>query len=106
MTLEELEHAACRAGKSPLELEDWSWGELLCWLEGREEERRQQLQALSVIAWRAARLTAGFLVGETPEPVYELFPFWREEEQKALRLARYRRMMEGLAAGSKEKVKR
>ena len=51
-------------------------------------------------------MTAGFLAGETPEPVYELFPFWTEEEQKTLRLARYRRMMEGLAAGSKEKVKR
>ena len=86
-------------------MEDWSWGELLCWLEGREEERRQQLQAISMIAWRAARLTAGFLVGETPEPVYELFPCWTEEEQKTLRLARYRRMMEGLAAGNEKKVK-
>ncbi|MGM9538080.1 MAG: hypothetical protein ACI3VN_07100 [Candidatus Onthomonas sp.] len=98
--------AACRAGKSPPELENWSWGELLEWLEGREEERRQQLQALSIIAWRAARLTAGFLAGEPPEPVYELFPFWTEEEQKSLRLARYRRMMEGLAAGNEKKVKR
>ena len=44
-------------------------------------------------------------MGETPEPVYELFPFWTEEEQKVLRLARYRRMMEGLAAGNEKKVK-
>ena len=45
-------------------------------------------------------------MGETPEPVYELCPFGREEEQNSLGMARYRRMMEGVAAGSKEKVKR
>lgn len=88
-----------------MELEDWTWGELISWLEGLEQRQRQQLQALSVIAWRAARLTAGFLAGETPEPVYELFPFWTEEEQKSLRLAHYRSLMEGLAAGGEKKVK-
>lgn len=78
---------------------------MLCLLEGRAEQERQRLQSLSVIAWQAARLTAGFLAGERQQPVYEQFPFWTEEEQNALRLARYRSMMEGLAAGKEKKVK-
>lgn len=95
---------ACQAGKCPLELEHWTWGEMLLFLEGRAEEQRRQLQSLSVIAFQGARLMAGFLAGETPPPVYERFPFWTEEEQRALELERYRRMMERLSTGKKGKA--
>lgn len=87
-----------------MELEAWTWGEALLFLEGWAEAGRQQLQNLSVIAWQAARLVAGFLAGEAQPPVYERFPFWTEEEKNALQLARYRSMMEGLAAGHQKKV--
>lgn len=105
MTLDRLEELACQAGKQPLELEHWTWGEVLTFLEGRAEERRQQLQCLSVIAFQTARLTAGFLAGETTPQVYERFPFWTEEEKKNLELARYRSMMERLSTGKGKKVK-
>lgn len=102
--MEGLEALACRAGQGPMTLTDWTWGEVVAFLEGREEERRQLFQSLSVIAYQGAWLTAGALAGETPPPVYERFPFWTQEEQQALERARYRQMMEALAR-RKRKVK-
>ena len=48
----------CAAGRSPLELEDWTWGETLMLVRSRQKAERQRYQALSVIGWESAVLTA------------------------------------------------
>lgn len=70
-------------------------------VESWQEGQRQRYQALSVIAWETAVLTARCLAGETVEPVYQCFPFWEQAERDELRLAGYRAMMERLAGGER-----
>lgn len=80
-----------------MELEDWTQGEILLLVRSRRTALRQHYQALSVIAWHQALLTAGAVCGTSPEPVYRVFPFWEEEERQALTVAGWRAMMERLA---------
>lgn len=87
------------AGRSPLELEDWTWGELCLCVRAFQKGERQRYQALSVIAWREGLVTAQALAGEKVEMVYDLFPFWEEDEKNQLRLERLRQMMSRLAGG-------
>ena len=84
-------------GLTPPELEEWTFGEVLLLVRCRRKARRLRQQERSVIAWQQALLTARALSGGTPEPVYELFPFWEEEEKAALRLESCRALMERLA---------
>lgn len=86
-----------------MELEDWTQGEILLLVKSRQQALRQHYQALSVIAWQQAALTAGAVCGQQPEPVYRIFPFWEEEERQALTAERYRAMMERLAGRGGER---
>ncbi len=95
--MEELIEAGCEAGLSPAEAEDWTWGEILLLVQSRERALRRQYQALSVIAWHHALITAGAVCGRQPEAVYREFPFWEQEEQNRLAAQDYRAMMERLA---------
>ncbi len=87
------------AGRSPVELEDWTWGELLVLIRAFQKGERQRYQSLSVIAWRGAIVTAQALAGEKVEAVYDLFPFWEENEKKQLRLERLKEQMSRIAGG-------
>lgn len=89
--------AGCAAGGSPVELWAWTWGEIVLLVNSRNRALRQHYQALSVIAWQQAVLTASVVCGGKAEPVYRLFPFWEEDERAALAQAGYRAMMERLA---------
>jgi hypothetical protein len=91
------------AGRSPAELEDWTWGEILMLAKSWQKAQRQHYQALSVIGWESAVLTARALAGEQIQPVYVCYPFWDEQEQKQLRLEGYRAMMQRLAGGGEVK---
>ena len=55
------------------------------------------MQALALVAYRHAVLTARALAGQSLPPVGEAFPFWTEEELLAARAEHYRSMMERLA---------
>ena len=68
---------------------------------GYRERRRREHQSESVIAARAAYYGALALCGNgKPLPeVYELFPFWTEEEIKACKVEKYRAIMMRHAAG-------
>lgn len=105
MTPEEaLLELAHEAGVSPRESGDWTWGELCAAVEGYHRRQRHREQMMAVTAYHHALLTARCGSGGTLPPVYELFPFWTEEEMDALRLQRYRQIMEHhRAVGRKEK---
>lgn len=77
----------------PAEAEDWTAGELLEAVRGAQDRDRALCQALSLIAYRQAGLLADLFSGRRPGEVYEVFPFWGEEEVRALQVEKYRRIM-------------
>lgn len=95
-----LREARLKGIRSPEEL---TFGEVRAALELAEERERRILQALAVIAYRHAALTAQALAGERLPPLGEAFPFWSEEELRQARLEHYRQVMERHAGrGGKE----
>ncbi|MCD8142012.1 MAG: hypothetical protein LUD83_01815 [Clostridiales bacterium] len=67
-------------------------------VEGMQERERLRSQRQAIIALGQAQLTArAFGGGQLPE-VWEVFPFWSEEEVRAARVEKYRRRMERHAA--------
>lgn len=72
-------------------------------MRGYRERQRRAHQAESVIAARAAYYGALSLSGNgKPLPeVYDLFPFWTEEEVKECRIEKYRAILMRHAASGK-----
>lgn len=49
----------------------------------------------AIIAQRQAQLISAYVAGEgNGVEVYEAFPFWTEEEEKELRIQKYKQIME------------
>jgi hypothetical protein len=78
-----------------------TWGEAVTAIQARRERERRRAQALSLIAWEQAALTARAVVSGSLPEVYECFPFWTQEECIQLRVEKYRAMLEGMAAGKR-----
>ena len=74
--------------RSVAEPEELTFGELAGELELGAERERRFLQALALVAYRHAVLTARALAGQSLPPVGEAFPFWTEEELLAARTER------------------
>lgn len=83
--------------------EEMTFGEVMETLEVGAERERRLLQALALVAYRHAVLTARALAGQPLPPIGEAFPFWTEEELTAAKLAHYRQIMERHAARKVEK---
>lgn len=66
-------------------------------LQGRQEAERQRCQRAALIAWEQAALTARAVLEGSLGEVYECFPFWTDEEVRALRVEKYRAMLERMA---------
>lgn len=84
-------------GILPDRAEELTWGEALLFLQGRQEAERQRAQRLALIAWEQAALTARAVLEGSLGEVYESFPFWTEEEVRALRVEKCRAMLERMA---------
>lgn len=95
-----LREARIQAVPEPDEL---TFGELAAELEIGAERERRFLQALALVAYRHAALTARALAGQRMPAVGEAFPFWSEEELRQARVEHYRSMMERLAGRGKER---
>ncbi|MCD7770135.1 MAG: hypothetical protein LUH36_08500 [Oscillospiraceae bacterium] len=83
------------AGVAPIDVWDWTWGELAEAIQAYHERLRRERQGLAVIAYQQAGLTARHFGGKgTKLPaVWEAFPFWSEEETRAMQLEKYRAIM-------------
>lgn len=81
-------------GLSLAEMEEMTWGELIFVIEARQEGMRRRAQERSLIAYRQAGLIAQAVAeGHLPE-IYDVFPFWSEEEIRGIKVERYRAVME------------
>lgn len=58
---------------------------------------QNRLQRQSEIAYSLALLNNQLLGGKKPE-IYEVFPFWTDDEVTEIKLAKYRQIMERHAA--------
>lgn len=86
-----LRQAKLYGERSPEEL---TFGELAEFLELGAERERRFLQALALVAYRHAALTARALAGRPLPPVGEAFPFWTGEELMAAKAEQCRRALE------------
>lgn len=94
LTLDELIKEAVIAGLGLDEISDSTWGEAVLFIDAYNERKRREYQNLSVIADAQAYLTAAYLSSGTGEmQVYDIFPFWSQEEKDALTVERYKRML-------------
>lgn len=83
------------AGVPAIEVWDWTMGELIQQVQAASERARREHQASAILAARQAAYTGYVFSGsgkQLPE-VYEYFPFWTEEEIKALKVEKYRNIM-------------
>ncbi|MCD7803088.1 MAG: hypothetical protein LUH09_09380 [Clostridiales bacterium] len=81
-------------------MEDWTQGEIIEQVQAYSERRRREGQQSSIVAAKQAEYTGLMFSGkgkQLPE-IYELFPFWTEEEQKECKVQKYRHIMERWAA--------
>lgn len=73
-------------------------GEAVETILARQEGHRRRMQDEAVVAYQQAGLIARAVVeGKMPE-IYEVFPFWTEEEVRQMKLEHWKRVMERYAA--------
>lgn len=59
------------------------------------------MQQEAIIAYQQVGLVAQMLSGGAVQEIYEVFPFWDEEEVRALRVEKVRQRMERYVAAGK-----
>ncbi len=77
--------------------EELTFGELTQLLESAYDRERRVLQGLALVAHRHALLTGMVLSGQKLPEVWEIFPFWSDEEIRRAKVERYQQMMHRLA---------
>ncbi|MCD8381550.1 MAG: hypothetical protein LUC30_01325 [Clostridiales bacterium] len=92
------------AGIPAIDVEDWTQGEITEQVQAYSERQRREGQQRSIVAARQAERTGLMFSGsgkKLPE-VYETFPFWTEEEIKALQVEKVRNIMNRWAASGRK----
>ena len=95
LTVEALIKEAVIAGVSLFDCYDYTFGELIIITDAYYERQRREHKMQAIIAQRQAQLISAYVAGEgNSVEVYEVFPFWTEEEEKELRIQKYKQIME------------
>ncbi|MCD8146001.1 MAG: hypothetical protein LUD84_01780 [Clostridiales bacterium] len=106
MTLEELIQEGEIAGIPPWELENLTWGEAAGVVRACRERERRRAQRQAAIAWQQAGLIAQAMTEGRMDEVYEVFPYWNEEEIRQRKVEKYRQMMERHAGAQTQAANR
>lgn len=79
---------------------DYTFGEIVLHIRAHRERHHRELQERAMLAYCQAHFTGQvFAGGGKPLPeVFEAFPFWTEEETKAMQLEKYWNIMKQYAA--------
>lgn len=80
LTLEDMILEANRYGLPFNFLLNFSYGELSRYIEFHRDKERLHYQNLSSIAYRQAMLTACAVAGTDVGEIYDVFPYWSEDE--------------------------
>lgn len=98
--MDELIHEGIIAGISAFEIMDWTLAEIIEQVRAYSDRRRRECQQLARIAYAESGMIAVRFSGkgkQIPE-IWEVFPFWTDEEVQELKVEKYRRIMEKYAA--------
>ncbi|MDE5781483.1 MAG: hypothetical protein K2I03_08405 [Lachnospiraceae bacterium] len=81
------------AGVGFFDVWNYTWGELIEYIQIFNERERRKYKNESIIAFRQAELTASWIWKHTDMNVADAFPYWSEEEKKQTRLEKYKQIM-------------
>lgn len=98
--MDELIHEGVIAGIPAFEIMDWTLAEIIEQVRAYNDRRRRECQQLARIAYGESGMIAVRFGGkgqQIPE-IWEVFPFWTDEEVREFRVEKYRRIMEKYAA--------
>ncbi len=94
LTIEALIEEALISGMRLNEIYLSTWGEIIAVVDAYTERKRREYQNLSIIADKQAYLTAVYLSGGGEKvSMFEMFPYWNEEETAELTIAKYKKML-------------
>lgn len=88
---------AAAYGFPPDSLYHYSAAELCDFIKAAQERELVSLKHASIIAYQHASLTGSLFSGNNPE-IYEVFPFWTDEEVTAAKVEKYMKRMRVIAA--------
>lgn len=81
-----------------MEIDDYTWGELLDFVNAQNEAKREEYKALSLIAYGHADLVSAWVYKKTDVEVFEAFPFWSKKESEEMKkeamLQKYKNIMQ------------
>lgn len=104
LTFDEMIQEGILVGVPVQDIDDWTWGEVLALIRADRERQRRAGKVMAVIAAGGAQYVAAYLRGSQVPELAEVFPFWTDEEQKTMKISKYRQMMERLVGGGAQNV--
>ena len=74
------------AGIDFFDIENWTWGEVVEFINVKNERDNRQFKEQSKIAYIQAGLIVSYISGNNTEmTVSEVFPYWTDEEQQEMK---------------------
>lgn len=99
LTLDKLIEEALISGVSFFEIGTYTFGELISIVKAFNERKRRENQDKSIIAMSQAQLITAYIAGKGSDyKVYDVFPYFTNEEKKEMLLAEYKSKMFRIAA--------
>lgn len=99
LTLEKLIDEALISGVGIFDINSYTFGELISVVNAYRERQRRENQDKAVIAMRQAQLITAYIAGKGSDlKVYDIFPYFTNEEKKDMLLAEYKAKMLRIAA--------
>lgn len=99
LTLEKLINEALISGVGIFDINSYTFGELISVVNAYRERQRRENQDKAVIAMRQAQLITAYIAGKGSDlKVYDVFPYFSNEEKKDMLLAEYKAKMIQIAA--------
>jgi len=87
------------AGVSFFDVYDYTFGELVQIILAKNERKRRESQTSALIAKRQAELITMYIAGKGGDlKIYNIFPFWTNEEKKEMLIEEYKNKMLSIAA--------
>lgn len=99
LTLDRLMEEALISGVNFFEIGNYTFGELISVVKAFHERKRRENQDKALIAMRQAQLMTAYIAGKGSDyKVYDIFPYFTNEEKEEMLLAEYKAKMFKIAA--------
>lgn len=75
------------------EAENYTWGELIDYINVVCERNRRHYQNMSLIAFKTADIISSWVFKKDECNVADIYPYWNDEEKKQIQVEKYRNIM-------------